>query len=107
MVRSKHLVGDRFLYQFFWEIVHRRCESYVALPLDVDSAPSGELPAVRSGSAQIMRVCKLKFSPVACLPDQPSISSQISVGMRLLNKLAALLNWRTRSLFKIRPRDYM
>lgn len=94
------MVGDNSLYQLFWVIVHRRCESHVALLLDVDSAPSGELPAVRSGFAQIMRVCKLNFSPVACLPDQPSISSEISVGMRLLNKLAALPNWRTRSLFQ-------
>lgn len=46
-------------------------------------SPSRELPAARSGSAEIMRVGELNFSPVACLPDQPSISSQIPVDMRL------------------------
>lgn len=47
------------------------------------SSPSRELPAARSGSAEVMRVGELNFLPVACLPDQPSISSQIPVDMHL------------------------
>ena len=42
----------------------------------VDPALSRELPAGRSGSAEIMRASELNFLPDARDPDQPLISSQ-------------------------------